>query len=302
VAAAQIASDAVTTAKILQSNVTQNKLATNAVGTAQILQSNVTQTKLATNAVGTAQILQSNVTQTKLASNSVGPAQLQSTAVTAGTYTTANITVDEDGRLTSASSGAGGDGGYIPLYQKTGGVGSDTSGNFVITIGSCLLAFAGQGGSGKPGCMGQSMAAPPSQPGCVGLFKGSYTAPATLAYVAGKGGDAGNNTGQAGGNTTLGNIIGMTIGNPGRGGNPGECAPGTAGTIAAGPGGTLVVDYAALSATTNPAGNVGCEIENFIGVEAPATPFTLGGPGGNPQDTNPNSCGGPGFIRVSILT
>jgi hypothetical protein len=204
--------------------------------------------------------------------------------------------------LTSASSGAGGDGGYIPLYQKTGGVGSDTSGNFVITIGSCLLAFAGQGGSGKPGCMGQSMAAPPSQPGCVGLFKGSYTAPATLAYVAGKGGDAGNNTGQAGGNTTLGNIIGMTIGNPGRGGNPGECAPGTAGTIAAGPGGTLVVDYAALSATTNPAGNVGCEIENFIGVEAPATPFTLGGPGGNPQDTNPNSCGGPGFIRVSILT
>ena len=45
VAAAQIASDAVTTAKILQSNVTQNKMAPNAIGTAQILQSNVTLTK-----------------------------------------------------------------------------------------------------------------------------------------------------------------------------------------------------------------------------------------------------------------
>ena len=65
VAAAQIATDAVTTAKILQSNVTQTKMASNSVGTAQIVQSNVTQTKLATNAVGTAQILQSNVTQTK---------------------------------------------------------------------------------------------------------------------------------------------------------------------------------------------------------------------------------------------
>ena len=42
-------------------------MAPNAVGTAQILQSNVTQNKMAPNAVGTAQILQSNVTLNKMA-------------------------------------------------------------------------------------------------------------------------------------------------------------------------------------------------------------------------------------------
>ena len=89
VAAAQIADNAVTTAKILQSNVTTNKLASSAVRAANI----------SSNAVTTAKILQSNVTLTKMAANSVGPSQLQSTAVTAGSYTTADITVDEDGRI-----------------------------------------------------------------------------------------------------------------------------------------------------------------------------------------------------------
>jgi hypothetical protein len=63
VAAAQIADNAVTTAKILQSNVTTNKLASSAVRAANI----------SSNAVTTAKILQSNVTLAKLAAISVGP-------------------------------------------------------------------------------------------------------------------------------------------------------------------------------------------------------------------------------------
>jgi hypothetical protein len=61
-----INNDAVTTAKILNSNVTESKLANDSVTTSKILNANVTADKLASDSVITAKILNSNVTLAKL--------------------------------------------------------------------------------------------------------------------------------------------------------------------------------------------------------------------------------------------
>jgi len=77
-----ISTGEVTTAKILDANVTAAKLASDAVTTAKILDANVTAAKIASDAVTTAKILDANVTAAKLASGA---------AITNIGYTPANI-------------------------------------------------------------------------------------------------------------------------------------------------------------------------------------------------------------------
>jgi hypothetical protein len=81
VTAAKLASDSVETAKIVDANVTNAKLAADSVTTAKITDANVTAAKLAADSVTTAKILDANVTEAKLASNSVTNAKIADSAV-----------------------------------------------------------------------------------------------------------------------------------------------------------------------------------------------------------------------------
>ena len=213
IAAAQIASSAVTTAKIADDAVTSAKIADDAVVTAAI----------ADDAVATANIADDAVTADKLAN----------TSVTAGSYTTASITVDAQGRLTAASSGTSGGGNFEPLsFSSSPGTLSSTSGASYFGIYATSgggggggrgpdNSRGGSGGGGFYGYLGHPFTHPFSQPFTIGTF--------------GNGGPQNTGNGNAGNATNLANVFTF---NGGNGGNRGlgtfnDGNPGNTGTSSA---------------------------------------------------------------------
>ena len=261
IASAQIADNAITAAKI----------STNAVTSAKILQSNVTTAKLAASAVTGNNIAQSTITQAKLASNSVGADQLISTGVTAAAYTTANITVDADGRITAASSGSAGAQDVVRSFAFNGGATGTYTANPAANNASAFIKGAGGGGGGggnenSPNAGGGS--------GGAGGF-GFYFAPVTggtgYPYAVGSGGSGGESftPGSPGGAT---NITSVGTAN---GGGGGGAAGGGAGSAGSAPG-----------AQTSLGGSRTIYYDKGIGGNGAA------------KATNNNTSGTPGFFMV----
>jgi hypothetical protein len=198
-------SGSIVAAQITNSTITQAKLAANSVGTNQ----------LQTNAVTAIKITQSTITQSKLAANSVGANQLISTGVTAASYTAATITVDADGRITAASSGSAGAGGFVPAVSVAG----PASGTFTQSPGTNrILVFAAAGGGGNPGFPGGE-----GGDGGYGMWNVPQAVPYSAPYSVGAGGaNSTGPSGSAGGPTTLGNIV---IANGGSAGSSFSKAP-----------------------------------------------------------------------------
>jgi hypothetical protein len=125
----QLADDAVTSLKIADEAITTSKIAAGAVGPTELADNAVVMAKIAAGAVTTNKIAASAVTETqlaadavtalkiaggavgsaKIAAGAVGAVQLADTPVTPGTYAIATVTVDQQGRITAASSGTAGE-------------------------------------------------------------------------------------------------------------------------------------------------------------------------------------------------
>jgi hypothetical protein len=195
----------------LSGTVATAQIANLAVTSAKLASFAVTEARLASFAVTANKIAQSTITQSKLAANSVGADQLISTGVVAGSYVTVSITVDADGRVTSASAGSAGAGMGIPTLYAVG----PTSGTYTAAANTNkIIAYTyGGGPAGGFGAYVVTTTQPYSQPYSVG-GPGSATrlGPAPAPVFIANGGPAGTAPGATFTYPTRDFVVGASFG------------------------------------------------------------------------------------------
>jgi hypothetical protein len=255
------------------------QIADNAVTTAKISDNQITTAKISDNQITTAKVSDLQITTAKIADDAVTADKLADTAVTAGAYTAASITVDAQGRLTAASSGAGSSNFQMVRFQNGPTSGTYTA-NPAATKFQAYLSAAGAGGAGRGG----AGAGGTGGSGGFGFFTGPVSGGTGYSFSVGAGGNGGTSSptnspapgGNAGGNSNITNLATANGGSIGTGGSSnGGGSPGSSGNA---PGANVTsMSRNILFGTTNGTG--------------------AGGAGGPSVNVN-GSTGSPGSIYI----